>query len=92
MAQGRVWTGLDAHRNGLVDALGGYDEAREVPALPKLTTPRDSALHDVLATLVRSAQEGVDHAAGRQALLDLWTLAESGERFLAYGWELPSLR
>ena len=28
LAQGRVWTGHDAHKNGLVDVLGGYYEAR----------------------------------------------------------------
>ena len=27
LAQGRVWTGEDAHANGLVDALGGFDVA-----------------------------------------------------------------
>lgn len=32
LAQGRVWTGTDAHENGLVDILGGYDEALRVAA------------------------------------------------------------
>jgi len=27
IAQGRVWSGVDAHDRGLVDALGGFDEA-----------------------------------------------------------------
>jgi protease IV len=27
VAQGRVWTGVDAKANGLVDVLGGYDDA-----------------------------------------------------------------
>jgi protease-4 len=27
VAQGRVWTGIDAKANGLVDVLGGYDDA-----------------------------------------------------------------
>ncbi len=29
VAQGRVWTGRDAHREGLVDSLGGFQEAVE---------------------------------------------------------------
>lgn len=28
LARGRVWTGADAHRHGLVDELGGYREAQ----------------------------------------------------------------
>lgn len=34
VAQGRVWTGKDAHRHGLVDSLGNFDEA--VAAAAKL--------------------------------------------------------
>lgn len=30
LAQGRVWTGADAHARGLVDHLGGFEEALEV--------------------------------------------------------------
>jgi ClpP class serine protease len=32
LAQGRVWTGLDAEGNGLVDLLGGYKDALNVAA------------------------------------------------------------
>lgn len=32
LAGGRVWTGMDAHRNGLVDQLGGLDQAIEAAA------------------------------------------------------------
>lgn len=32
LAQGRVWTGKDAKDNGLVDVLGGYQEALNVAA------------------------------------------------------------
>src|SRR5690606_26415001 len=32
VAQGRVWTGADAHRHGLVDTLGGYDAALRAAA------------------------------------------------------------
>ena len=27
IGQGQVWTGADAHKNGLIDQLGGYDDA-----------------------------------------------------------------
>jgi protease-4 len=32
LAQGRVWTGADAHENGLVDVLGGFDKALSLAA------------------------------------------------------------
>lgn len=32
LAQGRVWTGSAAHENGLVDALGGMEEALQIAA------------------------------------------------------------
>ncbi len=32
LAEGRVWTGVDAHRLGLVDSLGGFKEAIEAAA------------------------------------------------------------
>ncbi|HNR22823.1 MAG TPA: signal peptide peptidase SppA [Steroidobacteraceae bacterium] len=32
VAQGRVWAGVDAHRIGLVDHLGGFDQALEAAA------------------------------------------------------------
>ena len=32
IAQGRVWAGVDAHRLGLVDQLGGFDDALKAAA------------------------------------------------------------
>jgi protease IV len=32
LGQGRVWSGVDAHRNGLVDVLGGLDKAVAIAA------------------------------------------------------------
>lgn len=32
LGQGRVWSGVDAHRNGLVDVLGGLDDAVAIAA------------------------------------------------------------
>ena len=58
IAQGRVWTGADARERGLVDAIGGLDdaiaEARElgdVPADAKLEVyPGDPTLRDIVAS------------------------------------------
>jgi protease IV len=42
IAQGRVWTGSDARTRGLVDELGGYDEAVKAAAqLAKLPAGYD---------------------------------------------------
>jgi protease-4 len=47
VAQGRVWAGTDAKRLGLVDQLGGYDEAIEVAAkLAKLGDDYDVEYFD----------------------------------------------
>ncbi|MBL4759257.1 MAG: signal peptide peptidase SppA, partial [Mariprofundaceae bacterium] len=39
LAEGRVWTGMDAHRLGLVDSLGGFNEA--ITAAAKLAHIED---------------------------------------------------
>jgi protease-4 len=59
IAQGRVWTGADALDRGLVDALGGLDEAiaeartlGSVPADAELEVyPGDPTLRDIVASL-----------------------------------------
>ncbi|PPI88837.1 signal peptide peptidase SppA [Candidatus Pantoea edessiphila] len=55
IAQGRVWTGIDAKQNGLVDSLGDFDDAvKKAQELAKITTPKlvwyndDSTLIDTL--------------------------------------------
>ncbi|MFT4272293.1 MAG: signal peptide peptidase SppA [Pantoea sp.] len=47
IAQGHVWTGSDAKANGLVDALGDFDDAISKAAeLAKITTPQLSWYQD----------------------------------------------
>lgn len=47
IAQGHVWTGSDAKANGLVDALGDFDDAVSKAAeLAKITTPQLSWYQD----------------------------------------------
>ena len=58
IAQGRVWTGADALDRGLVDAMGGLDDAiaearklGDVPADAKLEVyPGDPTLRDIVAS------------------------------------------
>jgi protease-4 len=58
IAQGRVWTGADARERGLVDAIGGLDDAiaearklGDVPADAKLEVyPGDPTLRDIVAS------------------------------------------
>lgn len=59
IAQGHVWTGSDAKANGLVDALGDFDDAvAKAAELAKLTQPQlswyqnDPSLIDVLFSQV----------------------------------------
>jgi len=47
IAQGHVWTGSDAKSNGLVDALGDFDDAvAKAAELAKITTPQLSWYQD----------------------------------------------
>ncbi len=57
IAQGRVWSGADAKRLGLVDQLGGYQDAIELAAkLAKLGKDYDVEYFD--------AEEGFGEALG----------------------------
>jgi protease-4 len=44
LARGRVWTGADARANGLVDSLGGLEEAAAI-ARRRASLPPDAPLH-----------------------------------------------
>jgi protease-4 len=57
IAQGRVWSGADAKRLGLVDELGGYDDAIEAAA--KLAN-----LDDDYAVEVMHTHEGIAESLG----------------------------
>ena len=76
LAAGRVWTGADAKRLGLVDEIGGLDaalaEARTLGGLPDDTVvevyPADPTLRDFVASLGEvSAPWGADAALARLA-------------------------
>jgi len=93
-ARGRIWTGEDAQRQGLVDALGGFtvalDTVRELLALPA-----DAAIDlevfprpRTLAELVMARLSGGDDAPAL-GLRDLraWVLAIPGVAEVLHGFE-----
>ncbi|WP_099350431.1 signal peptide peptidase SppA [Erwinia amylovora] len=66
IAQGHVWTGSDAKANGLIDALGDFDDAvTKAAELAKLHTPQLSWYHDEpgLLDMLVSQVEVAAHAA-----------------------------
>ncbi len=60
LARGRVWTGQDALKHGLIDGLGGYEEAeakaKELAKIPAeqdvriISYPRPRKIRDILST------------------------------------------
>lgn len=72
LAGGRVWSGRDAHANGLVDALGGFDTAeaelrarvgaRAARAQVRLVTARRLRLPSVLGRLPSAMSPAVELA------------------------------
>ncbi|WP_130735257.1 signal peptide peptidase SppA [Flavobacterium sp. J27] len=72
IAQGRVWTGTDAIKNGLVDELGGLDDALKYAAkLAKIKDFRtenypeyDKSIHDILNKFA-----GISMFQSKEALL-----------------------
>jgi protease IV len=74
LARGRVWTGADAHANGLVDELGGLDRALEI-ARKKAGIAADAPvrLYPHLSPLdrLKPAESSEDRTAAR-ARLDAW--------------------
>ena len=94
IGQGQVWTGADAIKNGLVDQLGGLDDAIAVAAelakldegqygrklmKPKLT-PTQQMLLDML-TVAKSA--GVDPAGFVRAPAPFEVFANQLQKLLA---------
>ncbi len=96
LAQGRVWTGADAHARGLVDRLGGFEDAlaavRErigegasrlrtvVVRPPRSPLPTLPPPGDAAARLAAAALEPLMERLG----LDPALLSLSAERVLAY--------
>lgn len=84
IAQGRVWTGAAAKANGLVDELGGLDQALaeahamvELPVDTKLEVyPNDPTLKDLLNSFGAVQAGGVMSGAVRaQAVAEVQTVA-----------------
>lgn len=99
LAQGRVWSGRDAHARGMVDSLGGYDAALE--ALRGLVSPGPLEPDFEAPLVVHPVRTGGNPpwaAAGLlaaadlpQELLALLEFARTGRGALAYAAGLPQL-
>jgi protease-4 len=81
VAQGRVWLGAQAQRNGLVDEIGGFDKAIEIAKreaglneddkIRLVTYPPPKRFIDVLLSRQTMAQSGRLRAFLREHLGDL---------------------
>jgi protease-4 len=99
LAQGRLWSGRDAHARGMVDSLGGYDAALE--ALRGLLSPgtREPDFESPLVLHPVRVGGSPPWAAARlfgaaelpQELLELLELARTRGGALAYAAGLPQL-
>ncbi|MDB4973719.1 MAG: signal peptide peptidase SppA, type [Myxococcaceae bacterium] len=103
LAEGRVWSGLDAHAHGLIDALGGYEEARSALDALVGSSTRGAKPEPLIVTPLAKPAAGVPPLqspsawasatdAQLPALAELWQLLSSGERVFTYAAALPSLR
>jgi protease-4 len=104
LAQGRVWTGADAHAHGLVDMLGGFEDALEVVRarigrgadrlrVVVVRPPRKPfpVLDPPERKAARLLAEGLS-LVGAGLDVDATVLALRGERVLTLAASLPSLR
>jgi protease-4 len=103
-AQGRVWLGADARRHGLIDRLGGFDDALEslrarvgvgadrlrVVALraPRRSFPKPGSADRSAAAIGEQLAAGAGQALG----VDLAPLAFGDERILAWCPHAAALR
>jgi protease-4 len=101
LAGGRVWAGRDAHAVGLVDTLGGYEEARA--ALDRELGERAKLAHREPMIVQPVRRDVTPLAPARHAALDalialepaseplvsLWELCRGGEHVLALALDLP---
>jgi protease-4 len=83
LAQGRVWSGKDAHDVGLVDVLGGFESA--LSALRELLAAAASEVSFEQPLLLRPAMTGDLPWAAEAALRTAWSNAPSLEALLASG-------
>lgn len=81
IAEGRVWSGTDALRIGLVDSIGGLDDAlKSAVALAKLTDdydvkeyPRTKSATELLTEMFERKQEPVGATALRATMADAFS-------------------
>ncbi|MCM3887263.1 signal peptide peptidase SppA [Frankia sp. R82] len=88
LARGRVWTGADAYRHGLVDELGGLSDALRLAwsraDLPADETPRVRlALKPSVLDRVRTPRSSEDRGA---AAVGLSVGSTVGSAFGSFGW------
>ena len=80
IGQGRVWSGIDAKRLGLVDVLGGINTAIEIAAKKAhLETYRTIALpeaEDVFKKIIEDFSDDVHADAAKRNFGDAWTYYE----------------
>ena len=101
LAQGRVWIGADAHTHGLVDRLGGFEDALEAVRerigrgasrlRVRVLRPRLKSF-PVLESPARKSARALLEAVAAIApglALDAAVLALHGERVLAFAMPLP---
>ncbi|HEY3816758.1 MAG TPA: signal peptide peptidase SppA [Polyangiaceae bacterium] len=104
LAQGRVWTGADAHAHGLVDRLGGFEDALDVVRerigrgadrlrVAVVRAPRKPfpVLDPPERKAARLFSDGLSLALAALDL-DASVLALRGERVLAFAASLPTFR
>ena len=97
VAQGRVWTGVEALEHGLVDRLGGLDVALEI-AKERAKIPAGQDVHLVvlpekkglLETILERQEEGLETALPRdiRALLHWAVLLRDGQPLTRLPFEL----
>jgi protease-4 len=104
LAGGRVWTGLDAHTHGLVDTLGGYeearaaldallgDEAKRVDREPMIVQPVRRDVTPLAPAKAAALEALLALEPNAEALASLWQLIRGGEHVLAFALDVPSLR
>lgn len=91
VAQGRVWTGIAAKENGLVDRIGGLDDAialaRELAKIDPGDeaevvdySPRGLMRFDMPSPSIRSSFAGLGLAFPFDALGSRWAFADDGDK------------
>lgn len=105
LARGRVWSGKDAAKHGLVDRLGGLDAAIDEVKIRLAGKMSEGARKDLSPRLVRvrrlelppaeprRVEEAAQAILGRldPRLAELWSLASGKERVLCYAADLPRI-